>query len=60
MRFDVEYRAGKTINTGNYESARIDIFVRAHDCEDLDQAYEQIKKSVEEKLHAEELQWQAS
>lgn len=60
MKAKVSYGLGRTINTGNYENAKIDIHVEFMCEEDeVEQTYERAKKFVRQRVKEEVLEWVA-
>ncbi len=55
---EIRYAAGRTINTGNFESTRVDISATVRLADDDDesgeQAYESVREFVETRLAQEE------
>jgi len=51
----IEISLGRTINLGNYESARIDICMGAvmENGDDIDETYHELRHEIERKLSAE-------
>jgi hypothetical protein len=58
MKAKVKYSLGRTINTGNYENAKVEIGLEL-ECEETDvkQAYAKVKKFVDARVKEEELRW---
>jgi len=60
MKAKVSYGLGRTINTGNYENAKIDVHVEFMCEEDeVEQTYERAKKFVRQRVKEEVLEWVA-
>jgi len=63
MKARIKFSLGRTINTGNYENAKFDIGVEQQvDCKDLaelERSLENMKDWVKQRVHEEELEWQA-
>ena len=60
MKAKVSYGLGRTINTGNFENAKIDIHVEFMCEEDeVEQTYERAKKFVRQRVKEEVLEWVA-
>lgn len=60
MKAKVSYGLGRTINTGNYENAKIDIHVEFMCEEDeVEQTYERAKKFVRQRVKEGVLEWVA-
>lgn len=58
MKAKVSYGLGRTINTGNYENAKIDVHVEFMCEEDeVEQTYERAKKFVRQRVKEEVLEW---
>ena len=58
MKAKVSYGLGRTIPTGNYENAKIDIHVEFMcEEEDVEKTYERAKRFVRQRVKEEEMEW---